>query len=324
MLLIKVLNVLLLRLNMKSDHRPLNMNSSISALVTNYNTWSLTALCAKELEKWSKDHLTQIVVVDDDSEYAPPRNLPEKVRLVQNSVNKGYVASINIGFASIKENIVIVLDSDAYPLMDLASPLIEKFSNNPNLGAVGFKLVDEKGTEKGSFSPEPTVLGLLLGQQLYSTYQSWFPKVNSSAICLHSCGMATRRVAFEEVGGFDEGFDFLDADVDFSTRLRLAGWQIEYDSNLVAYHQGSGSPQTTAKRVLRYHRNRWRFLKKHGCLSYPELLKVGLATRHLIEYSTLLVGGKFLMPDSNQLSDKLYSRKQLIKNVWNEYNEKKV
>lgn len=296
------------------------MKLSISALITNYNTWPLTNLCAQELEKWSQDYLTQIVIIDDASENTPPDDLPAKVNLVQNSVNKGYVASVNIGFTSIKEDIVIVLDSDAYPLMDLASPLIEKFSKNPKLGAVGFKLVDEKGKENGSFSPEPTVLGLLLGQKLYSTYQHWFPSVKSSAICLHSCGMATRRDAFEEVGGFDEGFDFLDADVDFSTRLRLAGWEIEYDPTLVAYHQGSGSPQTTAKRVLRHHRNRWRFLKKHGCLPNPGLLKIGLATRHLIEYCTLLVGGKFILANSTQLSDKLYSRKELLKGVWNEYN----
>jgi GT2 family glycosyltransferase len=32
---------------------------------------------------------------------------------------------------------------------------------------------------------------------------------------LHSCAIGIRRKAFDSIGGFDEDFDFLDADLDF-------------------------------------------------------------------------------------------------------------
>ncbi|MEH2411349.1 glycosyltransferase family 2 protein [Nostoc sp.] len=295
------------------------MSISFSALITNYNTWQLTTLCAQELERWSKENLTEILVVDDASVQNAPENLPDKVRIIHNPENRGYVASVNIGFSHVKEDVIILFDSDAYPLMDLTQSLAHLFATNSQLGAVGFKLIDEQGQPTGSYSTEPNVLGLLLGQQLAALYNSRFKHTRERPLCLHSCGMAVRRIAFEKVGGFDEGFDFLDADIDFSMRLRAAGWHMQIDPSLVAYHKGGGSFQTTAKRVLRHHRNRWRLLAKHGHLPLPWLLKAGLVTRHALEYSFLIIVGKVVIKDSATLKDKLYGRRQLLNEVWSSY-----
>lgn len=295
------------------------MSISFSGLITNYNTWQLTTLCAQEFERWSKESLTEILVVDDASAQNAPENLPHKVRVIRNLENRGYVASVNIGFSHLKEDVIILFDSDAYPLMDLTQSLTHLFAINPQLGAVGFKLVDEQGQSTGSYSTEPNVFGLLLGQQLAALYNSRFKHTRERPLCLHSCGMAVRRIAFEKVGGFDEGFDFLDADIDFSMRLRAAGWHVQIAPSLVAYHKGGGSFQTTAKRVLRHHRNRWRLLVKHGYLPLPWLLKAGLVIRHALEYSFLKILGKVLIKDPASLKDKLYGRRQLLNEVWSSY-----
>jgi GT2 family glycosyltransferase len=297
------------------------MSISLSALITNYNTWHLTNHCVKELYHWSKNNLIEILIIDDASEQKPAdENLSDKVRVIRNPENRGYVASVNIGFSHLKEDIVILFDSDAYPLMDLTQSLVKLFTANPQLGAMGFKLVDEQGQDTGSYSAEPTVLSLLLGQKLSALlFNDKSKQARETPICIHSCGMAVRRIAFEEIGGFDEGFDFLDADIDFSMRLRAAGWCVEADPNLVAYHKGGGSFQTTAKRVLRHYRNRWRLLAKHEQLPLPWLLKAGLVSRHLIEYSFLIIAGKVIIKDPATLKDKLYGRRQLLKEVWSSY-----
>lgn len=295
------------------------MSLTISALITNYNTWLLTKRCIEELNRWSNKKLAKILVVDDYSEEIAPNNLHSQVCVIKNKRNRGYVASVNIGFSQLNEDIIIILDSDAYPLMDLSQPLIQAFTDNQKLGAVGFKLVDEQGQSTGSYSPEPDVVGLLLGQGLDAKYQSWFKYGESRPICLHSCGMAVRRTAVEEIGGFDEGFDFLDADIDFSMRLRRVGWDVQFNSELIAYHKGGGSFQTTSKRVLRHYRNRWRLLSKHGLISQPRLLKFGLLVRHTLEYGILRIGGKHLISEPSILADKLCSRQQLLNQVWSGY-----
>ncbi len=292
---------------------------NISALITNYNTWQLTNICVRELDRFSKDNLTKILVIDDCSQENFPEILSNKVQIIHNLKNLGYVSSVNIGVSNLKDDVVIVLDSDAYPLMDLTPSIAHLFVNNPKLGAVGFKLVDENGNPTGSYSSEPNVIGLLLGQKLESWCLSWFSQEKEVPLCLHSCGMAIRRIAFEEVGGFDEDFDFLDADIDFSMKLRDAGWHIQFEPSLIAFHKGGGSFQTTAKRVLRHHRNRWRLLAKHGLLPLPWLVKVLLMIRHLIEYCFLGVLGKLIIKDSDALKDKMSGRRQLINQVWSGY-----
>ena len=81
------------------------------------------------------------MVVDDASEQNVPEHLPDKVRVIQNPKNRGYVASVNIGFSHLKDDVIILFDSDAYPLMDLTQSLADLFASNPQLGVVGFQLV---------------------------------------------------------------------------------------------------------------------------------------------------------------------------------------
>lgn len=77
--------------------------------------------------------------------------------------------------------------------------------------------------------------------------------------------MLVRRRAFEEVGGFDEGFPVAFNDVDFCLRLRQAGWRIVFNPRAELTHHESvsrGREDTCAKQarfdseVLRM-RERW-------------------------------------------------------------------
>lgn len=295
------------------------MSLTISSLITNYNTWDLTLRCINALNYWSFNKLTNIIVVDDASTEETPSDIPKNINVITNQHNKGYVSSVNIGFSSLKEDIVLLLDSDAYPKHEMIDAIIQKFLEFPMLGALGFHLVDHQNKPSGSFHSEPTVMGLLLGQSLNARLNKYLGWLGSQSLCVFSCALAIRRTAFEEIGGFDEEFDFLDADIDFSIRLRKAGWDIQIDPNLIAYHEGGGSYQSTAKRVLRHHRNRWKLLNKHGHIRNPFLLKFLLASRHHIEILILNLLGSKLFTDSEVLSDKIYSRQELINNVWSAY-----
>ena len=118
-----------------------------------------------------------------------------------------------------------------------------------------------------------------------------------------------------EIGGFDEEFDFLDADTDFSMRLRRAGWEIAMEKRVRILHEGSGSPQATATRVVRHHANRWRLLEKHGLITHPTLLRGVLALRHAAEFLWLSRPGG----DPATRADKLSGRRRLMSTVWKSY-----
>jgi GT2 family glycosyltransferase len=229
---------------------------------------------------------------------------------------------VNIGFSHLDSDLIVLLDSDAEPLMDFVPGMRKAFSEDPQLGALALHLVDRDGSPTGAVSPEPTVVRYVLGQRA----GSWLQRLTQgdglpppNRMCLHSCGMAVRREAVKEVGGFDEGFDFLDADTDFSMRLRQTGWRLRKSEEIVAYHEGGGSPQSTAKRVVRHHRNRWRLLQKHDKLRYPTLAKAALAIRHSVEYGLLRMIGTVFTNTTAEKEDKLVGRRVLLRRVWNAY-----
>jgi GT2 family glycosyltransferase len=298
------------------------MSLSVSVLITNYNTWPDAERCARSAVEHSGNALDTVLIVDDCSDSTGADELPVPIQVLRNETNQGYVRSVNIGMTQLDTDLVIVLDSDAEPLMDVVPGVQEAFRSNANLGALSLHLVDRDGNPTGAVSPEPTVRQYVLGQKLGAMARRFTDAtLPPQRMCIHSCGIVIRRAAFEDIGGFDEGFDFLDADTDFSMRLRQAGWKLAKSDDLVAYHEGGGSPQSTAKRVVRHHRNRWRLLKKHGKLRRPTITKLLLFLRHLLEYGVLRVAGDSVAPDLAVRKDKISGRMRLLRTVWNGYED---
>jgi GT2 family glycosyltransferase len=292
---------------------------SISVVVTNYNTKDLTLRCLDGLQRHSGGRALQVIVVDDASTERLSGSLPERVELIANQTNQGYVKSVNIGVGRATADVVLLLDSDACPVSDVVTPTLAAFAENPRLGALGFHLVDSSGHPTGATQPEPTALGLALGQALEARFSGWIHRRPDGPFTIHSCALAFRRRAFIEIGGFDEGFDFLDADTDFSMRLRRSGWRIAMNDRVRIQHEGAGSPQTTAKRVVRHHVNRWRLLEKHGLISHPRLLRGALAMRHAAELLWLSRPALLWRGDFTTRADKVHGRRQLMSMVWNSY-----
>ena len=297
------------------------LDPSITVVVTNYNTADLTLRCLEGVQRHRGERSLEVVVVDDASAEPVRARLPAPVTVVENATNQGYVKSVNIGVARARGDVVLLLDSDAAPVSDVFSPTAAAFAARERLGALGFRLVDRADRPTGATQPEPTALGLALGQQLESRAIGWAPARlggHGGPFTIHSCAIAFRRAAFEELGGFDESFDFLDADTDFSMRLRRAGWELDLlDATIL--HEGSGSPQSTPRRVVRHHVNRWRLLEKHGRLGPALLLKSVLAARHAAELAVIAGLWKLTGRDPALCADKLRSRKQLLASVWRGY-----
>jgi hypothetical protein len=286
----------------------------ISAIVTNYNTWSSTLDVVAALNRCGPGPLAEIIVVDDASDAPPPGQLSGAplVRIIRNPQNRGYVRSLNIGAREAVGDILLVLDSDAVPITDVVGPLPAAFERRPRLGALGLRAVDRNGAVTGSSQPVPSLLGFVLGQRLEARLESWKPWPARPTV-YYSCALAVRAEAFKAIGGMDEEFDFLDADVDFGWRLHESRWEQALAPELVVRHEGGGSPQATARRVIRFHRNRWQLLSKHGVIRNRLPVVGALMLRHLGELAMLLAAGGLI--DSTRFRDKIDARRALLSTV---------
>jgi GT2 family glycosyltransferase len=290
------------------NERPL----SIAVLLTNHNTWALAQRCVTACFEVDPGNFQNLLVYDDSSTVEFTGRFPDGANLYRGHPNRGLTKSLNIAFNMIGEDIVVLFDSDAYPVTPFCDVIRSMFTADPHLGLVALQTVGTNGRPTQSMETEPNVWGVVLGQALSARFDRWITD-RSGRITVFTCAMAVRKRAFDQLNGFDEAFDWLDLDHDFSMRMSRAGWKIGVASAPRAFHEGGGTPQLASRRVERFYRNRWYLLNKFSRIRFRKLARTVIVARLSIELGVLLLAGKFLFSDRTALRDKIAGRRNLIR-----------
>jgi len=281
-----------------------------SLVVTNYKNWDLTLQCIDK--HLALENLAEIIIVDDCSDLPFPSISDPRIKIVKNEKNLGFVKSVNVGIRHATSEIVLLFDSDAYPLEGYSSVVSDRFEKNPKLAALGFVTYDEAGNQTASYETEPGVMSIILGQAIYFKLHN--PnRYAATNLVVYSCAVALRKKAFLLDGGFDENIDWMDPDVDKCISLRRQGWKIDADHRLKAFHKGGAVPQLTSQRVIRQYKSRWYVLSKHGKIPMKPLSRAILLGRLYFEYLFLRMFAPRLYPPEIA-QDKIKGRKELINN----------
>ncbi|MCY2687951.1 glycosyltransferase family 2 protein [Salinimicrobium sp. TH3] len=288
---------------------------SLGLLVTNYNTAALTTSCIEHSLKYADAPIDQFVVIDDCSTEDYSFNFKE-VEVIRNSRNLGLIKTLNRGLKNMHTDLILILDSDAWPLEDYVSGVKSYFNDNPEVGIATFQTVNSKGLASASYEAEPGALSLLLGQQLYRLYLNKILR-NPRRINVFTCAMVVRKQVIKEIGNFDENFDWLELDHDLCMRATRKGWKIAV-MPIRAFHKGSGTPQKVSDRVIRFYKNRWYLLKKFGKIDPAFVLVGAISFRLALEFILIWTIGFFYYRNLEEIKDKGNSRKALINYfLWN-------
>ncbi len=291
---------------------------SIAILTTNYNTWDLARKCAEHCYIHDHGNFQKLLVYDDCSSIPSNGPFPVGTSIHLGNPNVGLTKALNIAFSLLSEDIIVLFDSDAYPVTPFCAEVVQRFQENPRLGLLSFQTVGKSGQPTESYTTEPNFWGLLLGQALYAKTEKWLAD-RSGKISVFTCAMAVRRQAFVELNGFDEAFDWLDLDHDFSMRMNRSQWEVSVADSARVFHEGGGTPQLTRKRVLRFYKTRWYLLNKFNRLPAKRLLKQLIIARLYMEYLSLTLFGRVLINNQEKLTDKLEGRRDLISFCKNNY-----
>jgi glycosyltransferase involved in cell wall biosynthesis len=114
---------------------------SVAVIVVNYNTKNVTATTLEAVRRLSPPD-TQIVVIDNastDGSRAWLRSLSGEIEVIQLPTNMGHGRALDIGVLRTHTEVVITLDSDAFPVRsDWVQRLTEPL-DPPTVLAVGWK-----------------------------------------------------------------------------------------------------------------------------------------------------------------------------------------
>lgn len=193
-------------------------------------------------DQWLLEHVELIYVVDDPQIAERFLNEAEALYRIYNvpmswvwgSVNRGFSGANNLGASVACGEHLVFLNSDAFPQYPgWIQPLIQVLDSNPEIGAVGPRLLFADGSlqHAGMQFLRREELGIWVNHHPNMGLDPELDPHQSLTILPSITGacLVVRRKDFERIGGWDTGYligDFEDSDL--CMKLRSEGLQIAY------------------------------------------------------------------------------------------------
>lgn len=231
----------------------------VSIIIVSFNTRDLLLDCVAHCQAGAGDLAHEIIVVDnashDGSAAAVAARFPA-VRLIESTVNLGFAAANNRGFAVARGHYLVLVNSDAFLPPGQLTRAVAKLEAAPAVGLAGGRLVGRDGSWQPSARMFPSLLndflslsGLAARQAHHRFYgradRTWADPLQPAVVDWVPGAFALlRRAALDQVGGFDEAFFLYYEEVDLCRRLWAAGWQVHYWPDLEVVHIGGESSRT--------------------------------------------------------------------------------
>ncbi len=241
-------------------------------IIVSYRCNRSLVSCLSSLNRWGKDSIGQIFVVDNSESPLPPwlKERFKQIRWIENKKNIGFAGGCNRALSEAKAPWVCLLNPDTV----LAGPIWSQFQQwlpeKEHIGVVGPKILDVDGRLQGSARSFPGLLTAFFGRtSLISRLSPGNPITRKNILTrptdnsvkdvdwVSGACMLVNREAIRQVGPLDTGFFLYWEDCDWCTRMKMAGWRIVYHPGLgpVRHIGGVSSKRARLKSLYHFHKS---------------------------------------------------------------------
>jgi GT2 family glycosyltransferase len=251
----------------------------LSIVIVSYNTAALLRDCLRSIERAIQiaNVEAETWVVDNASSDRSESMVAEEfpwVRLIENERNFGFSAANNQALRLAMGRYLLVLNPDTELLGDAISPLMAYLEANPHVAMVTSSLVNGDGSFQHSAFRFPGLWQAFLDlfpvhpRMMESTLNGRYPKeaYKRPFEIDHPLGacMLLRRDAIEEVGPLSEDYFLYCEEIDWSLRLKAAGWRIVcVPEAKVLHHAGAATRQDRPTSFVRLYRSRFTLYERY-------------------------------------------------------------
>jgi len=241
----------------------------VSIIILNYNQIKVTC---EFLD--SAKHLTypnyEIILVDNASKENPTaliqKNYPS-VKLIVNSENLGFTGGNNVGIRAAKGDYYFVVNNDTEVTPDLLEKMLEPFAQDPAIGVVSPKIRyfhHPKVLQYAGFTEINPITGRnkAIGDKEEDKGQFDSPGFTAYA---HGAAMLLKREVVEKAGTLADLFFIYYEELDWSARIRRAGYKIYYQPTALIFHKESITMgKESAIKAYYHNRNRILFMRRNS------------------------------------------------------------
>jgi GT2 family glycosyltransferase len=259
----------------------------ISIVIVHYNTDKETNECLESLEnlKSNQNFKYDVILLDNASkDLFKLKKKYKQVELIRSDSNLGFTGGNNLAtkYALDKHNsdYVLLLNNDTIVDSDFLKNLYRVAKDNPKAGLLTPKIYFEKNFEfhKSDYSVKDKgkviwyAGGSIDWQHLVADHRGvdevdygQFDEISKVDFATGCCLLISREI-IETVGLLDDNLFLYSEDVDYSLRVKKAGYDLLYCPSSVIWHKNAGSSGGSGSSVQLYYqtRNRLWIAKRHG------------------------------------------------------------
>ena len=284
---------------------------NLSIIIVNYNTKDLLIQCLESLDQALSlvtCHVSpEIIVVDNGStdgsveevekrykQSLRPYGL-EDIKILRSRQNLGFAKGNNVGIKQARGRFILLLNSDTVVEKNTILEMLKFMEKNPKVGAATCKVVFPDGTldpacHRGFPTPWASLtyfLGLeklFPKSRLFGQYHLGFLPMDKP----HEIDSPTgafylmKREVIDKVGLLDGDYFMYGEDLDWSYRIKQAGWKIMYypDIKIVHFKKQSGRAREDARvrkeTTSHFYETMKIFYQKHYLEKYPRIVTASI------------------------------------------------
>lgn len=271
----------------------------LSVVIVSYNSKELLRQCLIALVTKVHGIAYEIYVVDNGSIDGSVEMIQSgfpSVRIIANHSNLGFARANNQAIQASGGKYLLLLNSDAIITSDNLHEMINYMAANPQVGALGCRIINPDGTIQTSNNAFPNIfteflhivqashivrhpqlratLGRYLGRFMGKVVNEYLrvywdnDRIREVDWATAAC-LLVRRETITEVGLLDERFFMYYEDADWCLRIHKAGWKIVFHPSFIVLHHvasGRDSRFYSPLQDPRWHKSRFWYYRKHASL----------------------------------------------------------
>lgn len=241
----------------------------VSIITINYNQAEITRQFLESTKLLTYPNY-ELIVVDNASDIplstAIDSTAYPHLTLIRSEINRGFTGGNNLGIQHAKGDFLFIVNNDTELSAGLLEALLQPFTMNPQVGVTCPKIRffdPPQLLQYAGYNPINMFTGQATAIGFKQPDTGQFDRPHTTYFA-HGCAMMVSREVVEKVGRFAERFFLYYEELDWSQRIRDAGYLIYYQPSASILHKESVSVgQNSPMRTYYLTRNRILFMRRH-------------------------------------------------------------